>query len=154
MLDRLPCRQQLQRIGVLDAQADVMCALCHEEMETSVHLMSSCLKVREVWEACNVWLTNLDASNSVPLSVHFLQFSRQGRNNRQRQGELAVWLAVVWSVWLLRNDIVFGSAVFDHEYLLDIIQFRSWNWIRNKLKGVSFSIFEWKTSPVACLHTL
>ncbi|XP_057426582.1 uncharacterized protein LOC130720014 [Lotus japonicus] len=143
LLDRLQTRQQLFRRGVLQGTDDPRCAFCHVELETAAHLMSSCTRVREVWALCNSWTGGPLHFYDSPRD-HLRHFAFHGWSRSQRVCEIAVWRAVVWSVWLHRNDIIFRDAVLDIDYLLDMIQFRSWNWVRHKVKGVGFSLFEWK----------
>ncbi|XP_057444812.1 uncharacterized protein LOC130737058 [Lotus japonicus] len=141
MLDRLQSRQQLLRRGVLHAHDDVSCDFCHVEVETTAHLMSSCPLLRGFWDVCSAWLVIPNVSLVSPCD-HLLNFPCHGRTQSQKMGEIVVWLAVVWSILPHRNEIIFGSVEFDKEALVDVIQFRSWHWIRHKMKGVGFSFFE------------
>ncbi|XWS09195.1 hypothetical protein CRYUN_Cryun40dG0065000 [Craigia yunnanensis] len=39
---------------------------------------------------------------------------------------------IFWSIWLLRNDMVFNGKVFDFEYIIDTIKFCLTSWFKAK----------------------
>lgn len=41
----------------------------------------------------------------------------------------------VWSLWIMRNAIVFKDGALDIVFILDSIQVRSWHWIKTKEVG-------------------
>ncbi|XP_057443877.1 uncharacterized protein LOC130736036 [Lotus japonicus] len=42
--------------------------------------------------------------------------------------------------------------VADKERLIEVIKLKSWIWLRGKLKGFSYSFYEWSTNPKVCLE--
>ena len=42
------------------------------------------------------------------------------------------FFSVIWSIWLMRNEMVFSSKVFDSKQLTDIIFLRVANWVKAK----------------------
>lgn len=54
-----------------------------------------------------------------------------------------IWLATVWSIWLMRNAAIFkGDIVIFDDYITTIV-YRSWIWITSSYKlaeGSSFVI--------------
>lgn len=69
-------------------------------------------------------------------------------------GGVNVWRSCVWAIWLARNQIVFKQVVnaADKERLIEVIKLKSWIWLRGKLKGFSYSFYEWSTNPKVCLE--
>lgn len=49
-----------------------------------------------------------------------------------KRGWWVVWIAIVWSIWLQRNDAIFNSVLVCAEKTLDLIKFRSWKWLNCK----------------------
>ena len=40
--------------------------------------------------------------------------------------------AIIWSIWLLRNDMVFKGKVFDFEQFINTLKFRIASWFKAK----------------------
>ena len=51
-----------------------------------------------------------------------------------------VWImafyAIIWSIWLIRNDMVFNGKVFDLRQTIDVIKLRIASWFNAKWPGV------------------
>lgn len=62
-----------------------------------------------------------------------------------------VWVAVVWSLWILRTSFLFHEEEANVEKVVDLIIFRSWCWLIAKLREFSFSLFEWSMEPMMFL---
>ena len=43
-----------------------------------------------------------------------------------------LFYVIVWSIWKLRNDMVFNGKVFDFVQIFDIIKFRLASWFKTK----------------------
>ncbi|XP_057458630.1 uncharacterized protein LOC130749311 isoform X2 [Lotus japonicus] len=83
--------------------------------------------------------------------VHLLQFELMGLNRRQNKLWKVVWLAVIWTVWNGRNNLVFREVEMEIERLFEMVQICSWNWITAGLQGFSSSFFEWVSNPIQCI---
>jgi len=44
-----------------------------------------------------------------------------------------MWVAIVWSIWIHRNNIIFRSKVKDVEEIFNLPQVKAWTWITNKV---------------------
>lgn len=152
MLGRIPCKENLRRRHILHAEGDLMCSLCGAEAETDSHLLVTCPIAQQIWLLCYAWLGVSTALPAVPKD-HFLQFSF-GRNRVQRRAASSIWVCVVWTIWLWRNDAVFRSREADVCSMFELIKWRTWIWIKSKLKGFDNSFFEWTTQPLLCLQSL
>lgn len=65
-----------------------------------------------------------------------------------------IWLAVAWTIWLVRNDIVFnGKRVIFYDCYTAIIN-ASWKWFRI-LNGssLSCSFHFWNILPLFCIKS-
>ncbi|GKU93958.1 hypothetical protein SLEP1_g7507 [Rubroshorea leprosula] len=61
-----------------------------------------------------------------------------------------MFLIVSWYLWYWRNAVVFQHNGSFKEKLLDMVQIKSFSWIKSKHTGVMFSFHEWTGDPVAC----
>jgi len=51
-----------------------------------------------------------------------------------------MWVAIIWSIWNQRNNVVFRKIKVDEEEILCLAQLRIWAWIRSKKKKYHFDI--------------
>ena len=68
----------------------------------------------------------------VPGSVQemfVLWMSLKGNNKFNQKVLKSVFFAVVWSLWKVRNDLIFGTQAFNLEQILLLIKFRVGCWI-------------------------
>ncbi|XP_057425637.1 uncharacterized protein LOC130719002 [Lotus japonicus] len=153
LLNRIPTKVDLRRRSAIPAAANLLCSLCNIEEESCDHLFCTCARSLDVWLAVHRWFGFVTAVPSSSKSL-FSQFSFLARNKKQRLAEMTVWMASCWSLWLMRNSIIFSDGVWDDDFVLDLIQVRSWYWIKEKVRGFYYSLFEWKTSPLICLSSV
>ncbi|XP_057458163.1 uncharacterized protein LOC130748928 [Lotus japonicus] len=122
--NRVPTRDNLFRRQVLGTEDDLLCPLCHQTGETSRHLFFSCPISLSIWYFCYAW-RGLDAVLPSTPSEHFLQFPMSGRPKSQQVGELAIWLAATWTIWTMRNRIIFQGATLELGNILELVQVKS-----------------------------
>ncbi|GMI90668.1 hypothetical protein HRI_002736100 [Hibiscus trionum] len=64
--------------------------------------------------------------------------------NRPYKSRVSIWnfvpAAVIWFVWLLRNEIVFNNCKLDSIQLLFLIKFRIASWFKARFRDSSSSI--------------
>ncbi|XP_057423645.1 uncharacterized protein LOC130717441 [Lotus japonicus] len=152
MLGRIPCLQNLWKRNVLRSQEEAICKVCCLGVESCEHLLFSCPVSLDMWRQCYWWLGVYTALPVNPRE-HLLQF-QFGGNQKQQRGADAIWLAVIWTLWLIWNDIIFRNGEVDLSAALEMVKWRSWLWIKHKSSGLSCSLFEWSTHPVICLQEL
>lgn len=68
--------------------------------------------------------------------------------------EFVIWSAVVWSLWLVSDSVIFNGGSLDREQILDLIQWRSWIWLKSMSDNFIYFVFEWKSHPLICLQSL
>ncbi|XP_058726432.1 uncharacterized protein LOC131597777 [Vicia villosa] len=110
--DRIPTRGALYRKGIIPPPpSNSFCAFCHSTEERSGHLFLSCQCADLVWRDIVEWVgfVNYKAED---IKDSFLRWFNFGRRVRVRKGkEDLVWLAVVWHIWLVRNEIVLEARL-------------------------------------------
>lgn len=153
MLGRIQTRDNLFKRCVLNTAAEVLCPLCGLEEETCSHLLFSCRYALQIWYECYDWLGISTAQIPLP-EVHLLQFAFIGGSRRQKLGEITIWLAIIWTMWGLRNRVIFKGGEVDTAQMLEQIQLKSWQWLTARLVDFSYSWFEWKMNPGMCLLSL
>ncbi|GKV09896.1 hypothetical protein SLEP1_g21329 [Rubroshorea leprosula] len=62
-----------------------------------------------------------------------------------------LWFALVWTIWLSRNETVFQHKKHDDDKLLQLVQIRSFHWVRILLNLENLSLMEWISNPVRCM---
>lgn len=61
------------------------------------------------------------------------------------------WHAIVWSIWLLRNDVIFNNGNIDYMSCFELIRHRAWSWFSAGVGVLSYSYSDWCLCPVGCL---
>lgn len=127
--------------------------LCGLEEESTNHLFFLCAATWPIWYACSDWLGTVSSLLPTPRD-HLMQFPVIGTNKAQRAGELVIWMAILWTVWLARNKAIFNGAEFDNKQILELAQLKAWKWLRVKVDGFNYSWFEWQQNPGVCILSL
>ncbi|XP_057418998.1 uncharacterized protein LOC130713229 [Lotus japonicus] len=149
LLDRFASRENLLKRQVITSLADAQCALCNDYVETGFHLLFSCTFSLSVWQGCLHWLgcSFIQPSSARDHLSHF----RFGINKLQQRLALSIWLAVIWSVWLARNEVVFRGGAANIDSVLELVKRRSWQWNKANMKGFSYSSSDWFSNPLLCI---
>lgn len=61
------------------------------------------------------------------ISNLYLQLAGLFTGGKIKQRGLLIWHMVIWSLWLLRNSVIFNSSHIDLICLLDMIKCRLWS---------------------------
>lgn len=146
-------KDNLRKRHVLNSAEELACPFCGQEDETTSHILLSCIISSQVWYGVFAWRGIYIVPPASPRD-HLLQFPLFSRNKEQRVGELAIWMATAWSIWLMRNRVVFNGAALDVEQVVESSQVKAWQWMRAKVQGFCYSWFEWKSNVGACLDSL
>jgi len=54
-----------------------------------------------------------------------------------------VCIAIVWTLWNHRNNIVFRNGLRDPKEIFSLAQVKVWAWLKNKMTNVNFSCSDW-----------
>lgn len=150
---RIQTKENLMRRGIIQTEEAMACPFCINAAETMEHVLFTCPFAMKVWNAYNSWF---GVSTTLPENcrMHLLQHGQQLWSNRQRVGSQTIWLAIIWTLWLHRNRVIFREGVKDAERVFDLAQMRAWNWLKARYKRFRYSLYEWVTNPVYCLQIL
>ncbi|XVF30170.1 hypothetical protein REPUB_Repub16aG0034100 [Reevesia pubescens] len=73
-----------------------------------------------------------------PTSVFLICHYASGSQCCDKAWKLA-FFAIVWSIWLLQNEIVFTGKSFDHVKTIHVIKFRIIKWFKEKWPSFQYS---------------
>lgn len=105
------------------------------------HVMLHCHLIWRVWsEIVNWW----NLSWCIPGSVEDLLQWWSGISQKAKVKE--IWkvapLAMLWSVWKLRNECVFKEARPDFAELAELVKVRVAVWAKSNLKEMQYSVHD------------
>ena len=141
--DRLLTRQNVQRRQV--QLPEMVCPFCRIEEEGASHLFFHCCKIQPIWWETMSWL---HIKGAFPLSPkhHFLQHIGVQADGVRIKRWQYWWLALTWSIWRLRNNIVFSNANFNSNKLFDDATFLLLTWLRSFEKDFTIHFNQWSSS--------
>jgi hypothetical protein len=128
ILDRLPTRSALNHRGILLNHNDLSCVFYSLNVEDRGHLFFGCQFTLGVWTAISNWIgkiirTGLDCYD------HFLMFGNLVRTKKGgRRVSRLIWLVAMWSIWKMRNDVIFKGVTPDATTIINEIKSISWLW--------------------------
>ncbi|KAF5790976.1 putative RNA-directed DNA polymerase [Helianthus annuus] len=138
-MERLPTRSALARRNV--PVPNQLCVLCGEYEETCDHIFVSCHFAQSVWQNIAVWC-------KIPPIIAFgindllsLHVSIPG--SKRRKAVHAIVMVAIWSIWKIRNDVVFRQVSPIFTKALDEIKSMAYLWIKNRSKVVTLSWEDW-----------
>ncbi|KAH1213739.1 putative ribonuclease H protein [Glycine max] len=112
------------------------------QQEDASHLFFHCSKVQPIWWETMSWMQVKGAFPLSPKQHFLLHLGVQPagvRNNRWQ----CWWLALTWSIWKLRNSMVFSNANFDANKLFEEAIFLLWSWLRSFEKDFTLHFNHW-----------
>ncbi|KAI5437740.1 hypothetical protein KIW84_023742 [Lathyrus oleraceus] len=112
LLNRLATRDLLLSRGIISFSHDLTCVFYFRVEENLQHIFFECGAVTKVWATTNCWIgySFLEGEaiiNSFLATCNILE--RKFKKNKKG----IIWSAVLWSIWKLRNDILFEGQIFN-----------------------------------------
>lgn len=153
LLNMIQSKENMRRRNALHGTSQSLCSLCSLEEESSSHFFFTCIQSWKVWCKVYQWLGDTSAMSNDGIS-HFLQFLGSFAGKDRKNGKGFVWLATIWSLWNYRNNVIFQGKDVDLSNALELIQYKSWIWLKVKVKGFRFTFYEWLSNPLVCLEVL
>ncbi|XP_057740120.1 uncharacterized protein LOC130957269 [Arachis stenosperma] len=100
-------KDRLCRLGVISPN-DRTCVLCDKSVESAFHLFAGCEISWQVWCA---WLFALGRKWTMTgtLKQHFESWTNAAARRDERRRWVIGFFAVIWTVWLERNDRIFRN---------------------------------------------
>ncbi|GKV25593.1 hypothetical protein SLEP1_g35004 [Rubroshorea leprosula] len=149
--DKIPTKANLFKRGIIQNMEDCKCELCGHQLEETSHLFTHCKVAYDLWNACFRWWgirTALDRDGCKVFQQHPSALKVAGL----KEGWRCIWFVVVWSLWLARNDCIFNGKEADKGRLLELVQLRSFSWLKGRKKGCLFPLSDWIQDPASCLR--
>ncbi|XP_071686466.1 uncharacterized protein [Rutidosis leptorrhynchoides] len=130
-IDRLPTRLKLSQKG-LDIE-DIGCASCHHGIEDADHVFFRCPIAIDIWRRIYIWI-NMD--RPIPLFLSWQELILWVDNlqdaSEVKKKIMVIFATSVWTIWKLRNSIIFGPSPIRKCGLFDFICDMSFNWYCNR----------------------
>ncbi|KAK9007027.1 hypothetical protein V6N11_019355 [Hibiscus sabdariffa] len=125
--ERVPVKVELLKRGIISLPDD-RCPFCNKERETVEHLFFTCFVSWKIWNSiANYW------GLSLVLHRNPLKFVLGWPHHCSKLASDSMWqllpFAIIWSLWLHRNEIIFQSKSLDAIRLFHSVKMRaSWWW--------------------------
>ncbi|KAL4291112.1 hypothetical protein GQ457_14G017520 [Hibiscus cannabinus] len=127
LLGRLPNLAMLSDCGIDIGRVSLACVFCGQGRDEIEHIFYSCRLAGMVWDFFFSWWHVL-----VVLPSCFMDFIFQGVDSFF-SGYLRHWwligcVAVLWSLWLARNEAIFNSKVVSFSEICFLLKFCAFHW--------------------------
>ncbi|KAK2435369.1 hypothetical protein QL285_020433 [Trifolium repens] len=112
LLERLPTRGALSHRGILTSPNDLHCIFCLHHIEDCEHLFFNCSFIKNIWEIVYQWIGRSVVTGAAVANGrhHFSRFGNLFRYPKGGRVNHLIWLATIWCVWNLRNQVVSKRA--------------------------------------------
>jgi len=112
LLGKLNTKEILWRKGLLQ-EDQIGCSFCSAQVENLDHILMACPVSWKVWSTIA-----RDLSQRIAVSVTFRQhyeewLARQWRSTTMKKFWCSTFFAIAWSLWLMRNKVIFQQKVMD-----------------------------------------
>ncbi|XP_058759378.1 uncharacterized protein LOC131632655 [Vicia villosa] len=112
-LNKVPTKDSLLSKGILNSSSNLECTFCDEFHESLYHSFLSCRNANIVWREMSDWI-GMTFKSILDFKEDFWYWSSYCRAKKVKRGkEGIVWLGIIWSLWLCRNDIVFNNSTWN-----------------------------------------
>lgn len=150
ILDRIPTYLNLIKRGITPASGSLLCCFCSNSIEIVEHLFISCRFSYGIWMNVYNWI-GLEAALAGTVSELLLQHLGLILGRESGHCWRKLWFSTIWSIWLLRNEVIFKQGSLDLVKVINLIKMRAWFWNKSLSKRNSFSYTDWCINPLVCL---
>src|SRR3954467_11454226 len=102
-----------------------------------------------MWCRIFLWL-GVDLSFSLDDFMAFGKFQEKVTNANSRLKINTVWLATTWSIWFMRNAMIFDKVPYSFDEVYSNILYLSWSWLASSNPLYFSSFYDWFKSPLDC----
>ena len=141
--DKLSIRDNLKKKRI--ELQEYLCPFCILVDESASHLFLHCSNISPLWWESLSWL-NLVGVFPYHLSQHFIQHIHGGFEGLQTTRWQWWWLALTYTIWKHRNNIIFSNATFNAHKLMDDAVFLLWTWLRCLEKNFTLHFNHWSSN--------
>lgn len=129
VLGRIKTAKLLFSLGIFSDFNDSLCHFCGAASESVEHLFLHCKVVWPIWCRVLRWWKIAWVIPGTVKSLFVWWQSWKFRKIKKELWELS-FFAVLWSIWKVRNDLIFRGAVPKWEDMGDIIKHRISHWFK------------------------
>ncbi|XP_022003858.1 uncharacterized protein LOC110901312 [Helianthus annuus] len=117
--------------------------LCNEHPESSDHLFVACQFSQAIWLVIAQWCK---IPPLITFSLKDVLDIRSAVSGSKRKKKLinAIFQVVIWSIWRLRNEVIFRQVDPNMSRVIEESKSMSYLWIKNRLKSSNWSWGEWR----------
>ncbi|XP_058775833.1 uncharacterized protein LOC131650120 [Vicia villosa] len=127
--------------------------LIKNHLETSSHLFFQCGVAKYLWKRIYLWL-----GEDLPFSLEeFLKLDivvEKVKTVNARKNIISIWIASVWSLWNMRNAMIFKKIAYSFESVFYNVIFLSWCWLASSNPIRYCSFYDWYTVPLDCFKSI
>ncbi|XVE56525.1 hypothetical protein DITRI_Ditri04bG0017700 [Diplodiscus trichospermus] len=130
MRSRVAVRSNLAKRVIIQWTA-ALCAFCQSEAETCEHHFLHC---EFSWQLWSHWINMWGISWSIPKTFSLLLlawFEALPTAVCDKLWKMA-FFAIVWTIWLARNEVVFNGLKCQIEQVIDLSRLRLAHWVKAK----------------------
>ncbi|KAJ0443306.1 putative RNA-directed DNA polymerase [Helianthus annuus] len=143
--ERLPTKDALAKRGITVQSSE--CIICRNYPETSEHLLVSCEYAQIVWQIIFQWC------KSHPIITFSLKdilesHKQFGGSRKKKKTFHAVCQITIWSLWNMRNELMFSGKSTSVTNLVEEIKSKSFLWIKNRSKNSELTWDQWRVFDV------
>ncbi|XP_058725679.1 uncharacterized protein LOC131596973 [Vicia villosa] len=139
--------------GVVIPPTNIHCEFCRKVPENSNHFFFHCLVSKSIWGRIFLWIGE-DINLTIEELMDFGSIQEKVKNIKMREKINTIWIATMWSLWLMRNTMVFDKVPFSFEAVCTNVMSLSWSWLDRFKPLSSSSFYEWYKLPLACFNSL
>ncbi|KAJ0507913.1 putative RNA-directed DNA polymerase [Helianthus annuus] len=145
IMERLPTRAALAARNIV--VGDTGCPFCNEYAETSDHLFVSCQFTQVVWLVIAQWCKLPPFIAFSLKDVLDLHVTVNGSKRRKKM-IYAIIQVVIWSIWRLRNEVVFNNGNPSVAKVVEESKSMSYLWIKNRMRSSLWTWNEWRNFSI------
>jgi hypothetical protein len=111
-------------------------------LELSQYLFLHCSFAASIWYGLNRWLGVVSV---LPPNVaqSYAIFVGSGLDKKRKKGRSIIWLAFIWAVLQVRNNLIFNNVEVAVVEVVDYIQRLSCHWFVNNTRKGPCLLYEW-----------
>ncbi|XVE77345.1 hypothetical protein DITRI_Ditri13aG0055200 [Diplodiscus trichospermus] len=140
MQGKVAVKVNLLARGILSVTND-RCSLCGSESETTNHLFFSCKVSWIVWSHwSNLW--GISWAGSMKAWQFLIQWHYLFPYSCKDELSRITFCAVIWSIWLASNEIIFRGSRLDIGKIIDLSKIRCAEWVKSKWPHLCIAIHD------------
>ena len=144
----IDCQQRNLRRRQVE-MSDCLSPFCRTSEETAGHLFFQCSKIIHIWWESLSWVDTVVALPENP-RLHFLQHTLGRAAGIGVTRWRCWWLALTWTIWKQRNNLLFSNGTLNANKLLDDALFLLWTWLRNLEPHFVIHYNQWSSNLREC----